>query len=128
MEYTLLLLGLGLRELDMPASAIPSVKEIIRASTLAEARELAERALLCQTADEVEDVVFPYMGPPLPVFLRRHRLIQTKYGWSGCPSPRVSARLSTYDVSGVGWSRLCMHMRRVYTCRVSCLQVLLLDF
>ncbi len=51
----LLLLGLGLRELSLEASAIPDVRECIAQVTLAEAEEAAEAALECMTAAEVEE-------------------------------------------------------------------------
>lgn len=50
---TSLLLGLGVTELSMSVPAIASVKQAVRATDLAEARMLAERALLCDGAPEV---------------------------------------------------------------------------
>jgi phosphotransferase system enzyme I (PtsI) len=47
-------LGLGLDELSMVPPAIPAVKEVIRATTFAEARELAQEALRQSTVQEVE--------------------------------------------------------------------------
>ena len=43
-RYTMLLLGLGLTELDMPPSAIPYVKEIIRNCSRSEAEDLAKKS------------------------------------------------------------------------------------
>jgi phosphotransferase system enzyme I (PtsI) len=50
----LLLIGLGLRELSLEASAIPDVREAIAQVTLTEAEAAAEAALGCMTAEEVE--------------------------------------------------------------------------
>jgi phosphotransferase system enzyme I (PtsI) len=51
----LLLIGLGLRELSLEASAIPDVRDAIAQVTLTEAEAAAEAALACMTADEVEE-------------------------------------------------------------------------
>jgi phosphotransferase system enzyme I (PtsI) len=48
-----LLLGLGMDELSMVPSSVPAVKDAIRAVTLAQARELAERALASDSASAV---------------------------------------------------------------------------
>jgi phosphotransferase system enzyme I (PtsI) len=47
------LLGLGFRELSMAPSAIPRVKEAIRAVKESEARKLVERCLSLRTCQEV---------------------------------------------------------------------------
>jgi phosphocarrier protein FPr len=47
------LLGLGLDEFSMTPRAIPEAKQIIRSLTLAEAEEIAQRALSLKTAGEV---------------------------------------------------------------------------
>jgi phosphoenolpyruvate-protein phosphotransferase (PTS system enzyme I) len=52
--YTQLLLGLGLRQLSVPASAIPEVKQVCRSVSAADCREIAERALLMDSAREVK--------------------------------------------------------------------------
>ncbi len=64
--FTLLLIGLGVTELDAPPSALPYLKEIIRSSTMAEARELAAKALSAPTPGEVEDIVFSEMVKRFP--------------------------------------------------------------
>ena len=51
--YTMLLLGLGVRELSMPPHQIPEVKRVIRAIGLEQARSMAKAALLQQTSQEV---------------------------------------------------------------------------
>ena len=47
------LLGLGLEELSMNAVAIPHVKKVVRRSSMAELKKLAERCLTLATAHEV---------------------------------------------------------------------------
>ena len=53
----LLLIGLGLRELSLEASAIPDVRDAIGQVTLTEAEAAAEAALACMTADEAEETL-----------------------------------------------------------------------
>lgn len=48
-----LLLGLGVRELSVPPIDVPAVKEAVRAVRLADAEELAARAMACASAVEV---------------------------------------------------------------------------
>ena len=52
--YTQLLLGLGLRQLSVPPSAIPEVKQVCRSVSVAECRGIAERALAMDGAREVK--------------------------------------------------------------------------
>jgi signal transduction protein with GAF and PtsI domain len=52
-----LLVGLGYRELSMAPSAIPRVKEALRAVPAAEAQGLAARALDLSSGSEVEALV-----------------------------------------------------------------------
>jgi phosphotransferase system enzyme I (PtsI) len=52
--YTQLLLGLGLRQLSVPASAIPEVKQVCRSVSVAECRLIAEKALAMDSAREVK--------------------------------------------------------------------------
>jgi phosphoenolpyruvate-protein phosphotransferase (PTS system enzyme I) len=52
--YTQLLLGLGLRQLSVPASAIPEVKQACRSVSVAECREIAARAIQMDSAREVK--------------------------------------------------------------------------
>jgi phosphotransferase system enzyme I (PtsI) len=53
-RYTVLLIGLGLRELSMNSVLIPSVKQIIRNLSCAEAKNLIEPALHLDTSEEIE--------------------------------------------------------------------------
>ena len=52
-----LLVGLGLRDLSMEAAAIPEIKEAIRRLTVPECEALAEQALLCDSAEAVEELL-----------------------------------------------------------------------
>jgi len=60
-----LLVGLGLRELSMEAAAIPEIKEAIRRLTVPEAEALAKRALTCDSADAVEELLTTELTPRL---------------------------------------------------------------
>ena len=53
----ILLLGLGLRDFSMESAAIPEIKEALRRIKIGEAEAIAEEALACTTADEVEHCV-----------------------------------------------------------------------
>ena len=52
--YTQILLGLGLREYSMTATAIPNVKTALRASRLVDAQALAAEALTLERESDVE--------------------------------------------------------------------------
>lgn len=58
-----LLVGLGLRDLSMEAAAIPEIKEAIRRLTVPEAEKLAEEALLCDTAEAVQELLSKALTP-----------------------------------------------------------------
>ena len=64
--YTQLLLGLGLRQLSVPASAIPEVKQVCRSVSVAECRVIAERALTMDSAREVKAFLRDQMRRLLP--------------------------------------------------------------
>jgi phosphoenolpyruvate-protein phosphotransferase (PTS system enzyme I) len=53
--YTVLLLGMGLRQLSVTPQNIPEIKKIIRTVTLTEAKEVAEAALKFDTARDVNN-------------------------------------------------------------------------
>ncbi|HEX2412503.1 MAG TPA: phosphoenolpyruvate--protein phosphotransferase [Solirubrobacteraceae bacterium] len=57
----LLLAGLGVRELSMAPARIPEVKEALRGIELAQAREVARRALELEDADAVREAVAPLL-------------------------------------------------------------------
>ena len=52
--YTQLLLGLGLRQMSVPPSSIPEVKQVCRSVSVAECRVIAEKALAMDGAREVK--------------------------------------------------------------------------
>jgi phosphotransferase system enzyme I (PtsI) len=58
-----LLLGLGIRDFSMEGSAIPELKEAISRIVLTEAEQLADNALACATAEEVERMVTESYAP-----------------------------------------------------------------
>ena len=61
-----LLMGLGLDDFSMSASSIPQARKIINSLTLKECEELANKALACATAEEVNNLV--------KKFLKEHNL------------------------------------------------------
>ncbi len=64
---SVLLLGLGLRELSMEASAIPTVREALAEVTIAETAEVAREALSASTAAEVERLLVESFGSRLEI-------------------------------------------------------------
>lgn len=52
---TLLLLGMGLHEFSMSPSSVPKIKKIIRSVSYEEAKNIAEKALSMDQAEEVKD-------------------------------------------------------------------------
>ncbi len=53
--YTMLLLGLGLRQLSVTPHNIPEIKKIIRSITIEEANEVSREALRLETARDVNN-------------------------------------------------------------------------
>ena len=51
----------------MNGVAIPMVKSVLRASTMAEARKLADTALALSTPEEIEELVREQMGNAYPL-------------------------------------------------------------
>ncbi len=72
--YTVLLLGLGLRELSMTPVVIPRVRRLIRSLTLASARTIAARAMRLATADEID--AYLSRALPSPPSARRAALVR----------------------------------------------------
>ncbi len=68
-RYTWVLAGLGIQELSMNPSAIAVVKDIIRASSSEDMRQLAERVLAARSAVEAEAVVYETMHARFPEHL-----------------------------------------------------------
>ena len=67
-ELTLILLGLGLDEFSMSPAIIPEIKKIIRTATIAQAREIAEKALTFSTGKEVEEFAKAKLKEIVPEF------------------------------------------------------------
>jgi phosphotransferase system enzyme I (PtsI) len=55
--FALVLIGLGVSELSMVATAIPETKKLIRSISLADVKDLASRALDLSTAEEVRNEI-----------------------------------------------------------------------
>ena len=51
---TLFLMGIGIKELSMSAISIPKVKEIVRATTMTEAKEIAQKVLTIGSGAEIK--------------------------------------------------------------------------
>src|SRR5262249_5851239 len=51
--YTMLLLGLGLRQLSVTPQNIPEIKKVIRSVSIDEAKQIAQEALRLETARDV---------------------------------------------------------------------------
>jgi phosphotransferase system enzyme I (PtsI) len=64
--YTMLLLGLGVRQLSMPPHQLPEIKRVIRGISLAQARAVAEQALGQETAEAVLDLLREALRRALP--------------------------------------------------------------
>jgi len=56
-QSAMMLIGLGVTELSMSPSAIPEVKQAIRAMSLRQARDVAEEALTLDSAEAIDDLV-----------------------------------------------------------------------
>lgn len=54
-NYTLLLLGMGLRRFSMAPFYVNGVKQVLRSTTIADAERVAGRALNMKTADEIKN-------------------------------------------------------------------------
>ena len=52
--YTMLLLGLGLRQLSVPPSAVPEIKKVCRSVSMPQCAAVAARALTMDNAREIE--------------------------------------------------------------------------
>jgi phosphotransferase system enzyme I (PtsI) len=56
-RYTRLLLGLGLTQFSMHPSAIPEIKQIVRASNLEELEGMSRQILRCTDPDKLPSLV-----------------------------------------------------------------------
>jgi len=69
-RYTMLLLGLGLRQFSVPPSAIPEIKRVCRSVSLPQCEEVARRALQLYTAREIDTYVREELRKVAPELLR----------------------------------------------------------
>ncbi len=67
--YTLVLLGLGVRELSMHAASIPVIKRVVSHASTDEAKKLARKAIGMSTAVEVHEYVEQYVRAKYPGLL-----------------------------------------------------------
>ena len=68
--YAVMLVGLGLEEFSVSPYLVPEIKTIVRGTTFADARELADRCLSLATPSEVRTVVTEFMSRRYPgIFL-----------------------------------------------------------
>jgi phosphotransferase system enzyme I (PtsI) len=67
-EYTLLLLGLGLKTFSMNHHAVPEIKQVIRSVTMEQAREVARRALQLDTDRQILSYLLEETRKALPGF------------------------------------------------------------
>ncbi|MDR2101508.1 MAG: phosphoenolpyruvate--protein phosphotransferase [Treponema sp.] len=70
---TALLLGLGLDEFSMTASAIPQVKRIIRGAALTDCRRLAEQALECRSYQHTARLIETWVAENFPTGQEPHK-------------------------------------------------------
>ena len=64
--YTMLLLGLGVRQLSMPPHQLPEVKRVIRGIRIEQARSVAAEALRQETAQAVVELLHEALRRALP--------------------------------------------------------------
>ena len=55
--YTMLLLGLGLRQLSVPPHSVPEIKKIVRSMTIAEAARVVRKVLHLESARDVTNLL-----------------------------------------------------------------------
>jgi len=67
--YTMLLLGLGLRQMSVAAAAIPEIKRLCRSVTIDQCREVADRALTLENARDVTSYLRQELKKVLPDLL-----------------------------------------------------------
>ncbi|MGP0064444.1 MAG: putative PEP-binding protein, partial [Isosphaeraceae bacterium] len=64
--YTMLLLGLGIRQLSMPPHQLPEIKRVIRGIRLEDAEALAAEALRRDTARDIAELLEGVLRRALP--------------------------------------------------------------
>ena len=65
-EFTMLLLGLGLRTLSMTPTAIPEVKKLIRSVSMDQCKRLSRKALTFDSEHEIVNYLTAERGRLLP--------------------------------------------------------------
>ena len=65
--YTLLLLGMGFRELSLAPSMIPEIKRVIRSVTMERAREVAQTAISMGEPDQTQQYLHASLRQILPM-------------------------------------------------------------
>lgn len=65
--YTMLLLGLGLRSFSVTPSAIPELKQVCRAVTIAQCEAVAERAMQMENANNIKTYLRDELKKALPL-------------------------------------------------------------
>lgn len=66
--YTMLLLGLGLRTLSVPPSAVPEIKKICRSISIPQCEEVARRAMTMESAREIDTYLREELRKVAPEF------------------------------------------------------------
>jgi phosphotransferase system enzyme I (PtsI) len=66
--YTMLLLGLGLRELSVPPKSILEIKQICRSTTISQCEKIAHRALAMEGAREIKTMLREELRKLAPEF------------------------------------------------------------
>src|SRR5262249_54570035 len=64
--YTMLLVGMGLRQLSVTPHNIPEIKKVIRSITVEEANQVAQEALRLETARDVNNLLREHTRRILP--------------------------------------------------------------
>lgn len=67
--FTMLLLGLGLRSLSVPPSAIPEIKKVVRSVSIEQCQSVADRALTMDSAREIEVFLREELKKIVPEFV-----------------------------------------------------------
>jgi len=66
--YTMLLLGLGLRQLSVSPSVLPEIKKVIRSVTISQCEAVAQRALTMENARDVKSYLKEELKKHVPQF------------------------------------------------------------
>jgi len=72
-KYLYVLLGLGLRDISVAPSSIPTLKEAVRAVDIAAAREVVRQSLLLSTPAEIDALVSGVVAKDLADFIEKDR-------------------------------------------------------